>query len=110
MSPAIMVLDNVIKEIIRAAEADKAILEVYLFGSMARGDYSSESDIDILIVSEKAKPTRNRLQDLGSDLAMRYGVAVSVIVLDAHMWRRGLSTLASTVRREGKLIWSRKIR
>ncbi len=110
MLPTIMALDNVINEVIEAVKADKAALEAYLFGSMSRGDYHSESDIDILIISERVETTRNRLQDLGSDLTLKYGVVVSIIVLDARMWERGLSTLASTVKKEGKLIWSRRIK
>ncbi|MCD6593740.1 nucleotidyltransferase domain-containing protein [Candidatus Bathyarchaeota archaeon] len=50
--PVILVLDKVIREIVEALEKDEDALEAYLFGSMARGDYHLDSDIDFLVISE----------------------------------------------------------
>jgi len=50
--PAILVLDKVIREIVEALEKDEDALKAYLFGSMARGDYHLDSDIDVLVISE----------------------------------------------------------
>ncbi len=107
---SITVLEEVVEGIIRGLEDDDGAVEAFLFGSMSRGDYHLESDIDVLVVSRKMDKTRRRMQEIGAALSLEYGVVVSVIVVDEDSWRRGLSLLRDTVRREGKLIWTRKRR
>ncbi len=50
------------------------------------------------------------MQEIGAALSLEYGVAVSVVVVDEDSWRRDLSLLRDTVRREDKLIWTQKKR
>ena len=61
-----------------------SIIDAYLYGSYARGDYHSESDVDILITanmspSEIAK-FRNDIAVVTSDLSLKHDVTVSVTV------------------------------
>ena len=60
------------------------IKEAYLYGSYARGDYSKESDVDILVTvaldrTELSK-YRNALASVSSDLSLKHNVTVSLIV------------------------------
>lgn len=43
-------MDKVLLDNIRKLESEKNIREIYLFGSVARGDQDEKSDVDILIV------------------------------------------------------------
>ena len=60
------------------------IKEAYLYGSYARGDYSKESDVDILVTvaldrTELSK-YRNALASVSSDLSLKHNVTVSLTV------------------------------
>lgn len=50
---SITVLEEVVEEIVRGLEDDDGAVEAFLFGSMSRGDYHLESDIDVLSQSEE---------------------------------------------------------
>ncbi len=63
----------------------KALHSVYLYGSYARGDYNSNSDIDIVAIVDG---DRNELQkklklvwNLASDLDLEYEVIVSPTII-----------------------------
>ena len=62
------------------------ILDMKLFGSSARGDYSTSSDIDIMV----KLPTVNRkieeaLFDIAYDLELEHDCLIDVIVLSEGM-------------------------
>ena len=59
------------------------IIEMKLFGSFARGDYSKTSDIDLMV--RLAKVDRNIEEDLFNiayDLELEYDCVIDVIVLE----------------------------
>ena len=64
---------------------NKDLCEIYLYGSYARSDYDSESDIDVVAV---VKGDRNQLQnqlkqiwEIVSDLELDYEVVISPTVI-----------------------------
>lgn len=66
------------KDLILKDLKDKSV-SVYLFGSIAKGGYSVNSDIDLLIIIKDAdltprdkKELRIRIRDLGYDLEVAY--------------------------------------
>lgn len=61
------------------------LVNVYLYGSYARGDYDEDSDIDLVAI---VKGTREELQnqlkniwDISSDLELEYEVIISPTVI-----------------------------
>lgn len=53
----------------------------YLFGSKARGDYDSESDVDIaIIIDELEKETKRKIIDIVADIEIEYLVVISLLV------------------------------
>ncbi len=61
-------LDSYLERIKKATLAEDENSKVYLFGSVAEGDFNMASDIDILIVTEKDKNsllTRLDGEDIG---------------------------------------------
>ncbi len=105
---AILVLENVIKEIVEYLEKGEEAVGAYIFGSMARGDYHLDSDIDILVVGKKNKEAQQKLAELASSLTEKYRVPVSVIFMDLEEWRNDANPIVRTVKREGKKIWMRR--
>lgn len=61
------------------------LVEVILYGSCARGDYTNDSDIDIALITRcdrlEAKKYGDALSDIATELAMKYFVVVNFVVL-----------------------------
>ncbi|MBE0519694.1 nucleotidyltransferase domain-containing protein [Candidatus Bathyarchaeota archaeon] len=85
---------------------EKAVTDVILFGSAARGEATVESDIDLLVLVENAEGwmVRQRLYDLIYPVIPALGVDVSLIVMDKkvfiHMAEEG-DPFALSIVREG---------
>jgi predicted nucleotidyltransferase len=83
---------------------EKAVTDVILFGSAARGEATAESDIDLLVLVENAEGwmVRQRLYDLIYPVIPALGVDVSLIVMDrkmfVHMAEEGDPFVLSIVR------------
>ena len=60
------------------------IKDAYLYGSYARGDYSAESDVDILVTASVDRvglsKFRSALASVSSYLSLKHNVTVSVTV------------------------------
>ena len=63
---------------------DCDIAEAYLYGSYARGDFTKESDIDILLTVKADRTAiyehRYLIASLSSDLSLKHNVTISIIV------------------------------
>ena len=53
------------------------IKEVIVFGSYARGDYTEESDIDVLIVGDVSL---DEIVDISVEILLKYGEVINAIV------------------------------
>ncbi len=71
---------------------DNSVKDAYLYGSYARGDYHSESDIDILLTvdmnSNEIAKYRNAIASVTSDLSLKYDVTVSVTIKPLEQFLR----------------------
>jgi predicted nucleotidyltransferase len=82
---------------------------IVLFGSGARGEFTSESDIDILVLIGKGTPwkVRKTLYDLIYPVIASLGIDVSLLVVDKKMWlsmRQQGDPLAVSILKEGVLL------
>jgi Predicted nucleotidyltransferases len=80
--------------------------DVILFGSRARGDFTEESDIDILIVLANIANREeefNRVFRIEREVEERYDnkVIISAVVTTQHDYSSGLQPLYLNVQREG---------
>lgn len=61
-----------------------AVCSAFLYGSYARGDFTDESDIDILVTVKEdvsfISAQRRKMAEISSDLSLKYDVTVSVTV------------------------------
>ncbi|AEK73472.1 MULTISPECIES: nucleotidyltransferase domain-containing protein [Thermococcus] len=72
---------------------------VYLFGSYARGDYTEESDVDLLVVGDVSL---DELIDGIFEVLMKHGVVLNVIVEKREEFERWRETsFHRTVLNEG---------
>jgi len=99
--------DPALDEIVRRLVASYQPLEVYLFGSKARGDCGPDSDYDLLVVvPDDAAPERKRSR-LAYEALRGTGLAADVLVCTRSYFepRRSLkASLPGTVLREGRLL------
>lgn len=85
-------------------------VEVYLFGSQARGDARPDSDIDLYVVIEDARvATLNAAQMIG-EARRGYHGAVDIVVTSESRnaeRKRLVGTLAEIVKDEGLRVYAR---
>ncbi len=65
---------------------------VILFGSKARGDDDSESDVDLLVLTSRAlsRAERHAVIDELFPLQLRHDVVLSVLILPTQEWNAGV--------------------
>lgn len=63
-------------------------IEITLFGSVARGGYGAESDIDVLVLLPipVSTATEEEVFDLAFDVEMKYDVVFGIIVYSKDEW------------------------
>ena len=87
---------------VRALFPDAA---VWVFGSRARGDAVSESDLDCLIVLDKiSKQVDRAVRDIAWELGFENDVVITTLLLEREEFQHGpmsQSTLVANVLREG---------
>jgi predicted nucleotidyltransferase len=99
--------DPMLAEIVRRLTVAYRPERIYLFGSVARGDASADSDYDLLlVVPDDAAPERRRSR-LAYKALRGTGTAADVLVCTNSYFeqRRGLkASLPGTVLREGRIL------
>jgi len=82
---------------------------IELFGSKARGDSGKESDIDLLLITEKKdRRLRHRIYENGLDIDLKYDVYLSLKVFPSREFNRlqKLNTpFMRNVKKEGIVVW-----
>lgn len=94
--------------IVREYRPDKIIL----FGSWARGDADSDSDIDLLVISDREEdlPRYKRGLDVRLSLS-RFRSPKDILFYthkDVERWRGVPQTLINTVFQEGRVLYERQ--
>ena len=99
-------LAPILAELRRRLEAlyGPRLVRLVLFGSQARGDAESGSDIDVLVVLEgqvKAGEEIERAGGIIADLSLDYDEVIACVFIDRKRYEREQSPLMLNVRREG---------
>jgi predicted nucleotidyltransferase len=82
---------------------------IYLFGSHARGEEGTDSDLDLMVVVPDAAEPERRRSRLAYHALRGTGVAADVLVWPRSEFDRRLhlrASLPSTIVREGKLLYA----
>jgi predicted nucleotidyltransferase len=101
--PSDPVLDEIVRRLVKAYQP----LQVYLFGSAARGDAHASSDYDLLVVVPDEAPSEHRRSRLAYKALRGTGVAADVVVCTRSYFepRRQLkASLPGIAIREGRIL------
>ena len=82
----------------------KRLIKVILYGSWARGEATSDSDIDLLVMlAGEVRPGLeiDRMIDIITDINLEYGVLLSVYPVSEEQYTSVDSPLLLNIRREG---------
>lgn len=82
---------------------------VILYGSIARGDYREDSDVDLLVLVDQEKITRvdeKRIKYPLYDIEFKTGIIISPLVFSKHDWetRHRMTPFYENVAREGMIL------
>ena len=96
---------QLIKKSVSATEPDATLI---LYGSYARGDNSADSDIDILVLIDKEKTTREDQKRIAYplyDIEFETGIVISPVVYSKQAWKNHrITPFYENVNREGKVL------
>ena len=85
------------------------IHSIVLFGSVARGEATKDSDIDLLIIlPEPTFETKRRIDDIASGLGLEAGVFIEVVPFTTRGFEKDVrmrSWFSSDIVREGKVLY-----
>lgn len=85
--------------------------KIILFGSYARGDYTDESDIDLMIVlncgPDDIKKLRKQTVEMTSDISLEQEVVLSVLLRDKKHFEDNLDFLPfyKNILKEGVMVY-----
>lgn len=89
-------------------EFPKRLRRIVLFGSKARGDSNSDSDIDLLIVVTKnGKHLRREIINLTHEPILHFEVLLSPITVEEKFFKEW-SPLLEHIKKEGITLWKAK--
>ena len=105
-----MKIDLILKELKNELQSiyGKKLAEIILYGSYARGDRTSQSDIDILVVLNgkiKAGEEIDRMINIINELNLKYNSLISVIPISLDEYENIESPLILNIKREGIPVW-----
>jgi predicted nucleotidyltransferase len=61
--------------------ADKAVISLAIFGSVAKGEEEPTSDIDVFILTKDKEGAKERLEKVGAEVMERFGNVISGYIL-----------------------------
>ncbi len=102
-----MVLGELVEGILSILESQ--VIRIVLYGSVARGTNTAESDVDIalLLNGNLSRETEDKLSDLIVDLNIKYDIVLSVIDIDYEMFKKWekVTPFYKNVNEEGVVLW-----
>ena len=82
------------------------LVGIYLFGSFARAEATSESDVDVLIVLDEVLDYGREIEHTGhlvSGLSLDYDVSISRVFVSSAAWRHRDSPFLANVRGQARV-------
>ena len=85
-----------------------SITSIILYGSVARGTQTEESDLDIaVLIGAYTKEMHEQMTDLVVDLELEYNKVLSVLLIDHDKFKEWENVMPfyKNVKKEGIILW-----
>ncbi|MCK4427605.1 MAG: nucleotidyltransferase domain-containing protein [candidate division Zixibacteria bacterium] len=100
------VIESFVKDL--RSELGDQIVSITLFGSKIRGDFSKESDIDVLVlIKKKNQRIRKKVAEILTDYLIEYDLPLSPVLYDLYEYEKNKeigSFFFKEVEKEGILL------
>ena len=97
-------LEHELERVTKMLRKDKDIKLLILFGSLARGDISAKSDIDMIIIKDTKKKFLDRLDEIYSILVPNVALDILVYTPEEFKSMKNRSFIRNAVK-EGKKLY-----
>ncbi|MCO6041875.1 nucleotidyltransferase family protein [Thermococcus alcaliphilus] len=99
---SIQLLLKELREKVHSILGDK-LKEVILYGSYARGDYSTESDVDVLLIVKERLSLEEyeKIMEVIAELSLKYEKVISIIDYPENIFMTSDSPFLQNVKKEG---------
>ncbi len=98
--------DEILKKISSEfPKIDRDLVEIILYGSVARDDFTPLSDIDILILTNNKQKTEELFSDFKFQIYLETCIVISTKYLTPAEFEISIEPLYKTIRKEGKSLW-----
>lgn len=87
----------------------KSTVNIILYGSVARGTQTDESDVDIaVLVKSYTKEMHDQMIDFVVDLELQYNKVLSVLLIDYDKFKKWENVMPfyKNVKKEGIVLWT----
>ena len=86
------------------------LVSIVLYGSVARGTNTEESDIDIAIILKQKydEECRDKVMDLAVDIDLKYDTVLSIVDIDYNNFMEWQEILPfyKNVKKDGVVLWN----
>jgi uncharacterized protein len=106
MNPTLQAILGNLKQELVGLYGDR-LCQLTLFGSQARGDAESGSDIDVLVVLRSTVSPGEEIKRTGklvADLCLQYEVVISCLFMGEAQYQTRNGSLLRNIRKEGVLL------
>lgn len=82
--------------------------QIVLYGSVARGMQTEESDVDIAVILQGYTPSmHDQMTDLAVDLELEYDLVLSILLIDHSEFQKWEDVLPffQNVKKDGIILW-----
>ncbi|MHA1266549.1 MAG: nucleotidyltransferase domain-containing protein [Candidatus Helarchaeota archaeon] len=101
--------DKILKEIGEEfPKLDIDLVEILVFGSVARDDFTPLSDIDILMITNNQKRTKEKFTRFIEQIYLETSIVVSPKYLTPIEFQNTIDPFYKIIKIEGKRLWKRK--
>lgn len=83
-------------------------MEIILYGSVARDDFTPYSDVDLLIITNNQQNTKKLFTQFANEIYDEKYVVLSSIFVSPSEFQNGIEPLYRNIKSEGIILWKRK--
>jgi len=104
--------EHLVEEFAKEALKVGDIEVIIVYGSVARGEATEDSDLDLLIITSQIDKVREKLSEIRTDLDLKYHTLITLVYRSPEQLFRGLregNPFLRNILNEGRAIYARGI-